>query len=188
MIENLSNDATIIKYSVIGGGIILVSVVGLFVYEKIKDMNVKLPPKRTIHYDLIASNPITKFIQATAIRNTLNNKNSKYYDPTYKNTKVEFTNSIQSSKQLKKKYNDYSGPVIDITPTQTTGQFINMPNTTPAENKANVLGTNDNPYNFKNGWQGEGFYNHINKLVLQVYILNKNMYNQLVNKNYTSVF
>ncbi len=180
-LDDISADATLVKYSVIGGAVLLVSVIGFYLYEEIK--SVKLPPKRAIQYGVVTSNPITEIIQANGIRDQLKNSN-----PDYKNTKVEFTNSIQSSKQLKKKYNDYSGPVIDVTPKQTTGQFINMPNTTPAENKANVLGTNDNQYNFKNGWQGEGFYTHINQLVLQVYILNKNQYNQLANKNYTSVF
>ncbi len=181
-LEGVQADATIIKYSVIGGAIFLVSVVGFYLYEKI--VNSKLPNKRKIQYDVIASNPITEFLQANALRNTLNNKNSKYYNPSYKNTKVEFTNSIQSNKQLKKKYNNFKGSIIDITPTQTIGQFINLPNI----NSSNVLGTNDNPYNFKYGYKGQGYYNHINQLVLQVYILNKNQYNQLKNKNYTSVF
>ncbi len=181
---DISSDATLIKYSVIGGAIILTGVVGLFIYEKIKDMNIKLPPKRRIEYDVIASNPLTELIQADALRNTLNNKNSKYYDPGYKNTKVEFTNSIQSNKQIKKKYKNHSGAIIDITPNQTIGQYVNMRNI----NSSNVLGTNDNPYNFSNGYKGAGYYNHINQLVIQVYILNKNQYNQLKNKNYSSVF
>ncbi len=178
-LDDISADATLVKYSVIGGAIILIGVVGFFIYEKIVNSNIKLPNAREIQDSVIASNPVTKYIQATAIRGELKNS-----DPDYKNAKVIFTNNIQTNKQLTNQNPNYSGPVIDITPTQTTGQFINLPKI----NSSNNLGTNDNPYNFKNGYQGEGYYNHINKLVLVVYILDLNMYDQLSNKNYSSVF
>ncbi len=156
---------------------------GLFKNAQKNFLKYENTPFKKYQYDVVTSNPVTKYIQATAIRNTLNNKNSKYYNPSYKNTKVIYTNNLQTTSQLKKQNPNYKGSILDVTPTQTIGQYINMPKI----NSSNNLGTNDNSFDFKKGYQGEGYYNNINKLALQVYVLNKNMYNQLSKKNYSSV-
>lgn len=226
-LENIGADATLVKYSVIGGLAIAIGIGAYFLYnyldknvlpsvtdlgkdvgnglkglendigaiEKdigdvgkglktdVKNLVKEIPTIKAIKYDATTSNPVTEYIQANAIRDTLNNPNSKLYDPNYKNAKINFVSHVKSIAQQEKENPNYIGPIVDISKKQAVGDFINMP-----KMSGNSLGTNFNAFEFKNGWQGKGFYKHINKLVLQVYILNNNEYNQIQKKDYSSIF
>ena len=174
--------------AIVSGVVIIASAVGYGIYELYNYLN-KNP---NLQYDIIASNPITKYIQAQAIKSQINNENTTALQKdlfNYPNAKVVYTNTAMTIQQYQAIENTLSNPIpiIDITPT-STNSYNPLPNSFPVSisTNQNPLGTYTNPYNALLGYQGNGIYANIGTLQIVVPISSQAQFNQLMNQYSTN--
>lgn len=159
----------VVKYIVIGGIAVGIGYVAYNIYEYFKNLNTG-----QLSWDFVTSNPITEWINAQETRATFSNPSSPIYDPAYANAKIIYTDTLYTEQELANLYPNYSGPIVDITPSQAVGYFINM-----NSSSGTTAGSAENPFNFNNGWQGAGYYWQIPTLAqnLIFYIPSQSVYN-----------
>jgi hypothetical protein len=159
----------VVKYVVIGGIAVGVGYLAYTIYDYFKHLNTG-----QLSWDFVTSNPITEYLNAQEVKATFTNPLSPTYDPAYANAKIVYTDTLYTASQLASLYPNYSGPIVDITPTQAAGYFINVSSPT-----GTAAGSAGNPYLFSAGWKGQGYYSQIPTLSqnLVYYIPSEQVYN-----------
>jgi hypothetical protein len=130
----------------------IVAILGVGVYE-IYNYFTKNPIQLPTTTQVITSNPITQAAATMTIRSSISSQNSDYRDASVTYLNGNTSPAINTLNQ--------NNPTIFVNPSGSIGTYNPLSSNLLPTASGVPLGNNTNPYNYQNGWQGEGWYNNI---------------------------